>query len=113
MVFKFGISGVLFATSASVIIAEFIMKNIVLHKHVFKKSVKYFYLKSLKYFVFSVFDLGIGIIIFKNVVISNLFIWFVIFIGYTLINSIVVLFIYKLFKETIFIDRFKKILKRG
>ena len=113
LVFKFGISGVLFATSASVIIAEFIMKNIVLHKHVFKKSVKYFYLKSLKYFVFSVFDLGIGIIIFKNVVISNLFIWFVIFIGYTLINSIVVLFIYKLFKETIFIDRFKKILKRG
>lgn len=113
LVFKFGISGVLFATAFSVFVAEYIMKNFVLHKHVFERKVNKFYLSGLKLFVITVIDLLIGILIFKNIQISNILSWLGIFALYTLINSVFVVLMYKLIGETKMFERIKYIFKRS
>ena len=113
LVYKFGIPGVLFATAISIFIAEFIMKNLVLHKHIFKKSVKCFYLKSLKLFIVFILDALVGYLIFKNLEISNIFKWFVTFTLFTLLNFIFIFIVYSLIGEEKVSKRLKYILKRG
>ena len=89
------------------------MKNIVLHKHVFKKSVSYFYLKSIKFFVIFIIDGLIGYLIFSRFEITNILIWFGVFGIYTIINFVIILAIYFLIGEAKFLKRIKYILKRG
>ena len=51
LVHVIGISGVLFATAFSVFIAEYILKTIVVHKHVFKHSPKEYFVNNIKFFI--------------------------------------------------------------
>lgn len=113
LVFKFGISGVLFATAFSVLVAEYIMKNFVLHKHVFEKKTNKFYLNGLKLICITIFDLIIGILVFKNIEINNILSWFGIFTIYTLVNTGFIILLYKLFGETKMFERVKYIFKRS
>ena len=112
LIFKFGVSGVLFATAFSVLVAEYIMKNFVLHKHVFEKKVNKFYMKGLKLISITIIDLIIGALIFRNIEITNIFAWFGIFSIYTLINTLFVILIYFLIGETQMFERVKYIFKR-
>ena len=107
-----GISGVLFATFTSVFIAEYILKTLVVYKNIFSKSPKKYFLKNIKFYLLFAIDLIIGIYIHNLFNINSLLIWFIYFIIYTLLNSIFVFIIFRLFKETEFIKRFK-LLKRG
>lgn len=113
LVFKFGISGVLFATAFSIFIAEYIMKNFVLHKKIFERKVNKFYLKGLKLACITFIDLLIGIFIFKNIEITNILSWFGIFTIYTLLNSAFVILIYISIGETKMFKRIKYIFKRS
>jgi len=113
LVFKFKISGVLFATAFSVIVAEYVMKNIVLHKHIFEKTLKTFYLKGLKLFGITIIDLIIGLLIFKNIEITNILSWLLIFASYTLVNAVLIIILYKLIGEAQMFSRVKYIFKRG
>lgn len=108
-----GISGVLIATAVSVFIAEYGMKTIVVHRHIFNKSAKCFFLKNIKFFVMYFIDLYAGYKIIQLFDINNLLIWFVIFIAYTIINALVILLIFKILNEVKFINRFKILFKKN
>lgn len=109
----FGISGVLFATAFSVFIAEYIIKTIVVHQKIFKKSPRLFFLKNIKFFILYFIDLFMGYKLIKMLEINSLINWFIIFFGFTILNGLVIMVIYKLFNETKFMERFRIILKRG
>ena len=113
LVFKFGISGVLFATAFSIFVAEYIMKNFVLHKHIFEEKVKKFYINGLKLICVTIIDLIIGVFIFKNIQINNIFSWFGIFALYTLVNTGFIMLLYKLIGETKMFGRIKYVFKRS
>lgn len=108
-----GISGVLIATAISVMIAEYVLKTIVVHKYIFEKSAKYYFVKNIKFFIVYTIDLLIGYYIINLFKINNILIWFIIFAIFTITNALIILIIFKIFKEDKFIDRVKIILKRG
>ena len=108
----FGISGVLIATSVSVIIAEYIMKTMVVHKHIFSFSSKDYFLKNIKFFIIFIVDLIGSYYLIRIVSINNLFSWFIFFLLFTLINGLIILIVFKYLKELVFVERFKYLLKR-
>ena len=107
-----GISGVIIATTISVFISEYILKTNVVHKYIFKKSSKTYFIKNIKFFIIYIIDLICGYYIINLFTINNIFIWFIIFTIYTIINALIILGIFYILKETKFIDRFKYLLKR-
>ena len=68
---------------------------------------------NIKFFVVAILDLILGIILFNYILINNIFTWFIVSIIFTLVNSIIILVIYKMFGETKFFNRFKFLLKRS
>lgn len=108
-----GISGVLFATAIAVFVAEYTLKSIVVHKHIFNRSPFPYFIKNVNFFILFAMDLLLGIYIHSQFTISSLGKWFLYFIPYTLINGLVILLIFKIFGETKFMGRFKMIFKRG
>ena len=104
-----GIPGVLIATAISVFIAEYILKTLVVHKHIFNKSPLKFFVKNIKFYVFYIIDLIVGYIIIDKIIISNILIWFVVFFIFTIINTFVIFIVYSIFKELIFLGRFKEL----
>ncbi|MCI5734157.1 MAG: oligosaccharide flippase family protein [Tenericutes bacterium] len=113
LVWKFGIPGVVMATAFSVFVAEYILKNVVVHKHIFKENVMSFYIKNLKFFIVFILDLLLAGLLFNSIKITNIFVWFGIYIVFFVVNSIVVYAVFKLFKENKFIYRCKFIFRRG
>ena len=113
LVYLIGIPGVLIATAFSVFIAEYILKTKVVHKHIFNRSPKPYYLKNIKFFLLYIIDLVIGYNIINQFTINNILTWFIIFIIYTSINALIILGIFTLMKENKFINRIKVLLKRG
>lgn len=113
LIFGIGISGVVFATALSATIAEYIMKTNVLYKNVFVDyKAKEFYIKNLKFIIFTLIDLALGYIIFMNINISNIFMWFIVYAVYFVINAALTLGVFYLFKEVNFINRFKYLLRK-
>ena len=108
-----GISGVLFATAIAVFIAEYTLKAIAVHKHIFHNSSVTYFVKNIKFFILFVLDLLLGIYIHDQFVITNLGKWFLYFIPYTLINGLLVFVIFKILGETKFIGRFKYLFGRS
>ena len=108
-----GIPGVLLATAISVLIAEYGLKGLVVHKYSFNKSPKEYYLKNIKFFIIYGLDLFLGYEIIKKFTISSLSTWFLVFIVYTILNTLLILLVYRIFNETKFIKRVKILFKRG
>lgn len=108
-----GISGVLFATAIAVFVAEYTLKAIQVHKHIFKKTSLTYFIKNIKFFVLFVADLLLGMYIHNQFVINNLGMWFLYFIAYTLINALVIFLIFRILNETKFIGRFKMLFGRS
>ena len=107
-----GMAGVLFATAFSVFISEYIMKTIVVHKHVFNRSSSWYFINNFKFFVIFILDLIGGYYIVNLFKIEHLLEWFCFFAAFTIINAGLIFIIFRLFNETKFIGRFKQ-LKRG
>lgn len=108
-----GISGVLFATAFSVFVAEYILKTIVVHKHVFNRSANWYFINNFKFFVLFALDLIGGYYLVNMFTIKHLGTWFGFYILFTIINSIIMFIVFKTFKETKFIGRIKELKRRA
>ena len=108
-----GISGVLLATAIAVFVAEYTLKARVVHKHIFNRSSLPYFLNNIKFFIIFILDLLLGIYIHNQVLISSLGNWFLYFIPYTIVNSLLIIIIFKILGETKFIGRFKMLFGRG
>ena len=108
-----GIAGVLLATAFSVFVAEYFIKTIVVHKHIFNQSPKYYFLKNIKFFILYFADLYLGYELIGLFKIEHLLTWFLVFLGFTIVNAAIVLLIFRIFNETKFIGRLKILLKRS
>lgn len=113
LVWKLGIPGVVIATAFSVFVAEYIMKNVIVHKHVFNESVMPFYINNIKFIVIFLIDLLLTGVLFNYLTITSIFAWFAIYIVYFVINSVIIYLIFRLFGESKFIKRVKYIIKRA
>lgn len=113
LVFIIGIPGVLIATTVSVFIAEYILKTYVLYKEVFKEKSIYYHLKNIKFFIIAFIDVFIGYIVFNYITITNIGMWFLVFVPFTIINIFVILIVYYLIHEVEFLKRFKAIFKKS
>ncbi len=112
LVHLIGISGVLFATAIAVFVAEYTLKAIAVHKHIFQKSSRHYFMRNIKFFIIFILDLLLGIYLHNQFDINNLGKWFIYFISYTIINGSIVLIIFRIFGETKFIGRFKMLIGR-
>ena len=108
-----GIAGVLFATVISTFISEYIMKAIILFKHSFKKKIKNYFVGNIKYFIITIIDFVIGYLIIRTITINNIFVWFGVFIAYTLGNSLLIAGLFKLMGSLDSLSRIKSLFKRG
>lgn len=108
-----GISGVLLATAIAVFVAEYTLKARVVHKHIFNRSSLPYFLNNIKFFIIFILDLLLGIYIHNQVLISSLGNWFLYFIPYTIVNSLLIIIIFKILGETKFVGRFKMLFGRG
>jgi O-antigen/teichoic acid export membrane protein len=108
-----GIPGVLLATAISVFIAEYGLKAVVVHKYVFNRSSFDYFVKNIKFFIIYGLDLLAGYEVIKRFNITNLGMWFLVFICFTILNALLILLIYRIFNETKFIYRVKILFKRG
>ena len=107
-----GISGVLIATGIAVFVAEYIMKTLVIHKEIFECSSKTYFVRNIKFWVIALVDIIIGYKVISYFDINHILVWFLVFAVYTVVNGVVILLIYKLFRETEFLKRFTYALKR-
>ena len=108
-----GIPGVLLATAISVLIAEYGLKAIVVHKNCFNRSSFDYFVKNIKFFIIYGLDLLAGYYVIKYFNITSLGTWFLVFICFTLVNSLLIFAIYHILRETKFIYRAKILFKRG
>ena len=108
-----GIPGVLLATAISVLVAEYGLKAIVVHKHCFNRSSFDYFVKNIKFFIIYGLDLLAGYYVIKYFNITSLGTWFLVFICFTLVNSLLIFAIYHILRETKFIYRAKILFKRG
>lgn len=108
-----GIPGVIIATAFSVFVAEYIMKNIIIYKNLFKEKILSFYINNIKFIIIFVIDLLLTGILFTNINITNIFAWFGVYVVYFAINSLIIYIIFKLLRENKFINRVNYLLKRG
>ena len=108
-----GIPGVLLATAISVLVAEYGLKAIVVHKHCFNRSSFDYFVKNIKFFITYGLDLLAGYYVIKYFNITSLGTWFLVFICFTLVNSLLIFAIYHILRETKFIYRAKILFKRG
>lgn len=113
LVWKFGIAGVVVATTFSVFVAEYIMKNIIIHKKVFKQSFINFYINNMKFAIIFIIDLVLTGMLFNKIIITNILMWFAAYMVYFVINTLIIYIIFKTLKENKFIYRVKYILKKG
>ena len=113
LVHLIGMSGVLFATSFSVFVAEYIMKTIVVHKNVFNSSPVPYFLNNIKFFIIFILDLIGGYYLVSLFNIEHLGIWFLFYTLFTIINSGIIFLIFRVFNETKFIKRFKELKRRA
>ncbi len=107
LVYFIGIPGVLFATAFSSLIAEYIMKNVVLHKKLFDKKMTKFGLQNLKYFLITIADFILFYIIINKFTIASIGIWFLFYIVYFVINTSFIYIIYYLMGDLDFIKYLK------
>ncbi len=107
-----GISGVLFATCVAVFNAEYVMKTIVIHKEIFKRPSRIYFIKNIKFWVLLAIDIIIGQKIVPFMMLDNIFVWFLSFAIYTVINGVVILGVYILLREATFLNRVKNLVKR-
>lgn len=108
-----GISGVIIATAISTFISEYVFKTIVLFKENFNKNAKIFFLNNIKYFFITLICFAIGYLIIKKILISSIFIWFIVFAVYTIFNALLLLIIFYFFGDLRFLMRIKKLLRRA
>ena len=89
------------------------MKAVILFKHSFKKKIRGYFLGNIKYFVIAITDLVLSYLIIRNITINTIFVWFGVFIAYTIANSLLITGIFKIMGSLDSLSRIKSLFKRG
>lgn len=108
-----GIPGVLIATAIAVFIAEYILKTIVVHNKIFEINPTKYFINNTKYFILYAIDLVIGYFVINMFNITNIFVWFIVFSLFTIINAMLILTTFYMMRETKFLNRIKMLLRRS
>ena len=112
LVHKLGIAGVLSATVFAFITGNFIHYPRIIAKKIIDDNPWNYYLKCIKYTAFLAFNVVVCYFLFKLFTISSLLMWLLVGILVFIINAILTVAFYVIFKENIFFKRVKLLLKR-
>ena len=110
LLFKIGIEGVILATVISYIVGEFALYPQILNNNYFKTDKLNYYRHSTKLLFIGLVSYGLLFILTKNIVVNNLFEWFLLGLGTFTINFIIVTIYFVIIKETSFFERFKRLI---
>lgn len=110
LLFKLGIPGVLLATVISYIVGEFAIYPYILNNNYFKDNKIKYYKTTSKYILLTIISYLILYIITKNIVISNLLIWFITGLICFIVNFLIITIGFKIFGELQFYERFRNLL---
>ena len=110
LLFKMGIEGVLLATIISYIVGEFALYPKILNDGYFKEHKIKYYSTASKLLLISVISYLLLYFVTKNIIIKNLFQWFLFGIGTFIINLILTTIYYKLINQLQFINRMKRLI---
>ena len=105
-----GIEGVLLATIISYIVGEFALYPKILNDGYFKEHKIKYYSTASKLLLISVISYLLLYFVTKNIIIKNLFQWFLFGIGTFIINLILTTIYYKLINQLQFINRMKRLI---
>lgn len=105
LVNKIGIAGLLIGTLLSMIISEYLIKPYVLNKKIFNSNIFVYYLDCLKYFIFACVCYVLFYLVFMNININNLLVWFIVGVLVFIINFVVTIVYYKLINKLDFLSR--------
>lgn len=111
LLFKIGIQGVLLATIISYIVGEFAIYPSIFNKNYFKKHKIKYYSSSFKLLIIGIVSYILMYFIVRNIIITNLLIWFVVGLITFIINAIIVTVYYKFINELSFMKRFINLIK--
>ena len=111
LLFRMGIEGVLFATIIAYIFGEFLLYPNILNKNFFKDKKINYYSSSLKLAIIAVISYIILYIGTKNIIVNNLFDWFILGVVCFIINFVIITVYYKLIKADAFFDRIINLVK--
>ncbi len=111
LLFKIGIEGVILATVISYIIGEFALYPQILNNNYFKNDKIKYYRHSSKLLFVGILSYGLLYFITKNIIVSNLFEWFLLGVSAFGINLIIITLYFFLIKEISFFERFKWLIK--
>jgi len=100
-----GMTGIILGTISSIFITEYILNFLSLNKKILKLNTYKYFLNVSKFFIIFIFDIVISYFFLKNIVITNIINWFLIFSCYTIINSLFILVIFKIFNSLDFLKR--------
>ena len=112
LTYFFGIAGVVIATIISSLLSEYVMKTMIVHQYVFKKSSVSYFVKNIKFYIIFIIDLLINYYLVSLFSINSLIIWLGFFTGLTILNFILVLLIFNMIKEGAFYSRLLSVIKK-
>lgn len=111
LLFKLGIQGVLLATIISYIVGEFAIYPSIFNRNYFKNNKIKYYSSSFKLLIIGIVSYLLMYLVVRNIVITNLFVWFIVGLICFIINAIIVTIYFKLINELSFMDRFINLIK--
>ena len=111
LLFKIGIEGVILATVISFIVGEFALYPQILNNNYFKEDKIKYYAHSTKLLFIGLVSYGLLYILTRNIIVTNLFEWFLLGFSTFVINLIIITIYFVLIKETSFFERFKRLIK--
>ena len=108
----FGIPGILAATLIALLISEYTIKPILLHKKIFNKNPIRYYTKNILLVLYIVVAMLIVTLLKSSIKIDNLFMWLVLSGVVFITNMLVTTIYYIVIKEASFLNRVKEMFKR-
>ena len=105
----YGINGCLIGTIVSLVVSEYLIKPIILHRKLFDESVKKYYLMNIKYIVLLILQITSCIVLFNCFQVNNLLTFMFYLCAYVIINMILNLVLFKLLKQDYIFDLVRKI----
>ncbi len=112
LVQKFGIAGVLCATVFAFITGNFIHYPRIIAKKITDDNPWYYYLKCMKYLLFMAVNIVICYFVFNLFTINNLLMWLLVGVIIFIINAVLTLVLYIVFKENLFFSRVKRLINK-
>lgn len=102
-----GINGCLIGTIVSLIISEYLIKPNIIYKKIFNKDVKEYYLINSKFIIMIVLQLLLYSYLSSYIALSNLYVFLISLVAYGILSLIVILIIFKLFRQDYIFDIFR------